>query len=472
MKALYLPFAMYDAANDPSVNPTDFSAVLGQMPGVIYRLFQAAPKDAVRLTVVSDNCSLIFGVERAVLETSKPPLLNYIHPADQGRLATALSASAHTLGCCLWTGRMVQPSGSIRWVHLTAQPSPVSDQGIQWQGLLALSLPPEEPHQAVMELQTAPSKESSPTPPVPTTLPSRMSDTARSTLKMLEPNWHYSEERLALKHTVEERTAQLQQTVELLLDEVVERTQAERDLRDREAFLHSIYNNVSQAIFVVDVDATGEFRYADLNAACEHMFATTSDRAKGKTPEEVLGDRIGHLLRQQYQHCSAQQVSVVFEEVVPLARGEQWWRTQLTPLQHPDGGTYRIIGNATDITHQKQIEKNLKRRDRLLQGVAIAIQHLITHPHLYQSIPMVLSTLGTAIGFDHIYILEVGEWLNASEIVDADPEVNSEPVKCPPLKLAYEWGQGGTCILAPQSKVDGPWVNKQQTKAPAAFPPI
>ncbi|MEB3230684.1 MAG: PAS domain-containing protein [Leptolyngbyaceae bacterium] len=483
----------HNSAKNYLSNATELSAVLSQMPGVVYRLFQATPEEPVRLTVVSDNCHLIFGVDRTVLEGEQPALLDYVYPADRESLISALAHSAQTLGCCLWTGRMLQPSGIVHWVHLTAQPSPMSqDQGTQWQGLLALALPPAELDQTDTPRQdesamglTAPaiapsippsasphSKEStvSVTTAVTSSIlpPSPILDTAWSTLAPLDSNWLYSEERLALKHIVAERTSQLQQTVELLLDEVVERTQVERNLRDREAFLHSIYDNVSQAIFVVDVGVRGEFHYADLNAACEHLFNTTRDQVRGKIPEDVLGDRIGHILRQQYQQCLDQQVGVVFEEAVHLSTGAEWWRTQLTPLQDLNGRWYRIIGNITDITHAKQIEKNLKRRDRLLQGVAIATQYLITHSHLDQAIPKVLSTLATATGFDHVYILEFSEWLDAAD-VSSDPHSANphgtapNPVigERPQLKLVEEWGHGGTCILSSSEGDESPWIDPQ-----------
>ena len=152
---------------------------------------------------------------------------------------------------------------------------------------------------------------------------------------------------------------------------------------------------------------------------------------------------------------------MVYEEAMPLPSGPVWWLTQLTPLKHEDGRVYSLIGNAIDITHQKQVEKALKRRDRFLQGAAIANQHLLTQPDLYQAVQSALAALGTAIGVHHIYILEhvpagdtaaTGQAPNSEPDLDLGPDQASLPTP-DEMQLFCEWGDSGTAI-SPSVTID------------------
>jgi diguanylate cyclase (GGDEF)-like protein len=60
----------------------------------------------------------------------------------------------------------------------------------------------------------------------------------------------------------------------------------------------------------------------------------------------------------------------------------------------------------TDITQRKQAEMELYRRDRLLQSVATAANHLLTNPNFEAAIADALATLGMAADVDRVYVYE------------------------------------------------------------------
>jgi diguanylate cyclase (GGDEF)-like protein len=60
----------------------------------------------------------------------------------------------------------------------------------------------------------------------------------------------------------------------------------------------------------------------------------------------------------------------------------------------------------TDITQRKQAEVELYRRDRLLQSVATAANHLLTNPNFDVAIADALATLGMAAEVDRVYVYE------------------------------------------------------------------
>jgi diguanylate cyclase (GGDEF)-like protein/PAS domain S-box-containing protein len=65
-----------------------------------------------------------------------------------------------------------------------------------------------------------------------------------------------------------------------------------------------------------------------------------------------------------------------------------------------------IIGCWQDITTRKQAETALQRRDRLLQGVAIATHQLLVNTDESAAISQALATLGQAAEIDRIYLYE------------------------------------------------------------------
>ena len=459
-------------------NSSIVQTILAQMPGVVYQLRQKSSQGYPALSYISDNCHCLFGLSQVQIQVNETFFWECLHPSDRATFLVTLEESRQTLSFCLWTGRIIQPSGNIQWVQTTAQPCQDPHHGIIWNGLLSMILPNSTqlgppPKSLSLSQQHQPSpqqgqyhpaqhrqaqrhqEEKQPSPQSSVKTAGIISSHALEWSTPVTPDEqeHLRQAQQILEHKVAERTSQLNQTIELLLDEVVERNQVEQALRDRDAFLRSIYNNIHQAIFVVDIDEAGDIRFSELNPACEIAFGIKSILAQGKTPEEILGDRPGFLLRQQYQRCMHEGIPTVHEESIPFQSGPVWWLTQLTPLKHKNGKVYSIIGNAIDITHQKQIEKALKRRDRFLQGAVIANRHLLTQPDFYQAVQSALAALGAAIGVHHIYILEyVSSDLASDTDTDQAPDQAAPPAPNA-MQLFCEWGNRGT-LIQPNAAID------------------
>ena len=135
-----------------SSTPQEFSAlqtVLAHMPGVVYQLRQDTARSSPRLSFISDNCQLIFGLSQAQMQADETLFLDCMHPSDRASLQMALAESGHTMQRCLWTGRILQPSGLLQWAQSTAQPSLQPDRTLVWNGMLSLVLPPLANHPSV-----------------------------------------------------------------------------------------------------------------------------------------------------------------------------------------------------------------------------------------------------------------------------------------------------------------------------------
>ncbi|MBD2092678.1 PAS domain S-box protein [Microcoleus sp. FACHB-1515] len=106
-----------------------------------------------------------------------------------------------------------------------------------------------------------------------------------------------------------------------------ERLQAETILREQEQFLRSIYDNVGNFIFVVDVLPDGNFHYVGWNAAGERGSGLSSEEISGKTPEEVFGKIEGAGDRQRLAQCVQQKCALTVEENLTFNGQSTWWIT-------------------------------------------------------------------------------------------------------------------------------------------------
>lgn len=159
--------------------------------------------------------------------------------------------------------------------------------------------------------------------------------------------------------------------------DITERKQAEAQLREQEEFLNSIYNGSNQIIFVVDVAAGPEFRYAGWNAATERSTGILSADIKGKTPEEVFPPAVAADFRQRYVDCLAADKPISYENSAELEGVEHWFIVTLTPLRDASGSIYRIIGNSTEITDRKLAETALQASQHFVERIANTSPNLL-----------------------------------------------------------------------------------------------
>ena len=116
-------------------------------------------------------------------------------------------------------------------------------------------------------------------------------------------------------------------------------------------FLRSIYDNVQSAIFVVDVDEDGEFRYQGFNAMA--IALSGIEDVVNKTPAEILPYEVAMKVTARYQDCLKARVNISYEECLPFRGKDTWWITNLQPIQNAVGEIYRIIGTSINITERE-----------------------------------------------------------------------------------------------------------------------
>jgi PAS domain S-box-containing protein len=141
-----------------------------------------------------------------------------------------------------------------------------------------------------------------------------------------------------------------------------DRKRAEAQLQAQEQFLRSIYDGVACFIFVVEVQADGDFTYLSYNKACAELTGLTNAEIVGKTPEQRFGPAEGALIRQGFQHCLDSATAVTHEECITFGDQTSWFLTTLNPLKGRDGRVDQIVGTAFDVSDLKRAQAQLQQQ--------------------------------------------------------------------------------------------------------------
>ena len=145
-----------------------------------------------------------------------------------------------------------------------------------------------------------------------------------------------------------------------------QKLQAEiEDKKQKEQFLRSIYEGVTEAIFVIDTTKENKFIYESINPVTEKVMGISSEQIEGKTPEEVLSNDFALSVKQRYINCLSVGESITYEECLKFTEDEEysWWLTSLKPLYNQDSQIYRIIGTSVNISETKQAEARLRESE-------------------------------------------------------------------------------------------------------------
>ena len=152
-----------------------------------------------------------------------------------------------------------------------------------------------------------------------------------------------------------------------LNDKIAELERQKATIHQQEQFLRTIYNNVQEAIFVVDITAEEEFYYQGFNPAAHRL--TGIDQVIGKTPAEIFPPTVAKEIEQHYRQCLESKTTISYEECLPFEGQDTWWLTSLNPIKDQFNNISRIIGTSLNISDRKQAETELAAEKMFIKAL-------------------------------------------------------------------------------------------------------
>ena len=129
-------------------------------------------------------------------------------------------------------------------------------------------------------------------------------------------------------------------------------------IRQQEQFIKNIYEDVREAIFIVNV-TDGEFYYQSFNPAAQKLTGIYD--VANKTPDQIFAPEVADEVKRHYRECLSSKTSIAYEECLTIDGRDTWWITSLNPVEDESGNVYRLIGTSLNISDRKTAELELDR---------------------------------------------------------------------------------------------------------------
>ncbi|MFC3560149.1 PAS domain S-box protein [Pedobacter jamesrossensis] len=154
--------------------------------------------------------------------------------------------------------------------------------------------------------------------------------------------------------------------------------QTEKQLLDNERDLEIIYDNLQDAIFVVDVCHDNAFRFRTVNKAFLRITGLSEAEVLNSLIEEVIPETHLNATLSHYKECISTGIPISREEAVLYPTGERTVIITVTPVFDNVGKCEKLIGSIHDITHHRELEKEMESTNRKLSRILEASPDVIS----------------------------------------------------------------------------------------------
>lgn len=123
-----------EAEKELTESESRFQKLAANLPGIIYQCLLRAD-NSLNFPYVSPACREMFELEPESVQQNSDLLIDLVHPDDRQKYYESVAISAKTLQHWHWEGRMILPSGKIRWFQVNSRPEAKENGDILWDGI-------------------------------------------------------------------------------------------------------------------------------------------------------------------------------------------------------------------------------------------------------------------------------------------------------------------------------------------------
>uniref|UniRef100_UPI0035CC87EC PAS domain S-box protein n=1 Tax=uncultured Nostoc sp. TaxID=340711 RepID=UPI0035CC87EC len=391
------------------------------LPGMIFQILQRQD-GSILIPYISSGCKYLYELEPEAIQVDYQVLYKVIHPQDIKAFVESIAVCRTTGKPWHWEGRIITPSGKLKWIQVTSQPALQEAGNLLWNGLV---MDITEQKQAQEKLQACEARYQAILDAIPDLMFRISRDGEYLDLKSEGANVTLSREEIVGKHLEELLPSDVAaisqvaiaktldsgtlQTCEYKLptpvgirdyearlvvsgqDEVLAIVRDITDRKQGEVALQNLAQKFAKAFSCspdsITISTLQEGRFIEVNDSFVELSGYERDEAIGKTAfelnlwvhdrdrlnlvQELQATGVARNLEVEYRQKSGEMITAMLSaEVIDL------------------NGISCILAVHHDITERKQVEAQLRlcaQRDRLLAETLVRIRSSLNLEEILQT---------------------------------------------------------------------------------------
>ncbi|MEH1782014.1 MAG: PAS domain S-box protein [Nostoc sp.] len=391
------------------------------LPGMIFQILQRQD-GSIFIPYISSGCKYLYELEPEAIQADYQVLYKVIHPQDIKAFVESIAVCRTTGKPWYWEGRIITPSGKLKWIQVTSQPALQEAGNLLWNGLV---MDITEQKQAQEKLQASEARYQAILDAIPDLMFRISRDGEYLDLKSEGANVTLSREEIVGKHLEELLPSDVAaisqvaiaktldsgtlQTCEYKLptplgirdyearlvvsgqDEVLAIVRDITDRKQGEVALQNLAQKFAKAFSCspdsITISTLQEGRFIEVNDSFVELSGYERDEAIGKTAfelnlwvhdrdrlnlvQELQATGVARNLEVEYRQKSGEMITAMLSaEVIDL------------------NGISCILAVHHDITERKQVEAQLRlcaQRDRLLAETLVRIRSSLNLEQILQT---------------------------------------------------------------------------------------
>lgn len=409
-----------------------FQKLTANLPGMIYQFLLHAD-GGFSFPYVSPGCREIFNLDPEAIQADASLFFNLIHPNDHPHLIESMIGSAKTFQPWQWEGRLLMPSGEIKWLQSASRPERRPNGDVLWDGLLFDITDRRQVEDALQQSQGhlnsilnslddvvwsvsaftgeilyfSPNTEKLYGRPVNdffdnpnlwleliypgdrryvTTISQTLTTVGRQDIeyRIVRPDGEIRWVRDRAQVIADEAGNPIR--IDSIITDITRRKQAAEALWESQQLLRAIIDAVPAMINAKDLQS----RYMLMNTYQAQLYGTTTTEAIGKTAGDLLGQSYGEYTSSLDQRVfTAGESLPLYEEEYRDVYGQfHTWLTTKVPLKNQAGECRGLVTIAVDITDRKLAKAALEQqlqRAILLKQITEEIRSSLDPQQIFQT---------------------------------------------------------------------------------------
>ena len=139
--------------------------------------------------------------------------------------------------------------------------------------------------------------------------------------------------------------------------DITEQKEQQQKLQQLDRQFQTVLETMSAAVFLKDADG----QYLLMNRACRELFNVDDEEIAGLTDDDLFPPEIAEKARKDDRQVIENGEMIELEEELPTATGNTVRLTRKSPVYAENGEIVGLCGVSTDITEQKQREREITR---------------------------------------------------------------------------------------------------------------